>query len=253
MATVTTGKRATLRMDDLYLSTDGDVDASPTNVRITLQNGDYTDFGGSYTFSSATQFTGTVTSIVQVVGGKTVFNVTDVNADAQTLFAYLDAGDILGAQAYALRDADRIAGGGHDDVLYGFDGRDTLFGKGGDDTLMGGAGSDQLYGGRGADTFVYGSILDRMDQDTIHDFSHQEGDKIDLSAIDAKSRSAVDNAFVFDTNGKLAAGEIFLQPVTNGHFNIGYLIYGETDGQPGADFDIYVQTYDALTESDFIL
>jgi hypothetical protein len=252
MAKVTTGKRAALRMDDLFLSTDGEVTASRTNVRVTFDNGDYTDFGGSYTFVSPTQFTGTVTSITQVVGGKTIFSVSDVNADAQTLFGFLDAGDIQGAEAYVLRGKDLIEGNALDDVLYGFGGADTINGNSGNDELTGGLGRDKLNGGLGADTFFYNSVKESgvgVDlRDTIYGFSHAQGDKIDLSAIDANSKSEINNSFKFVAAFSGKAGEL-----TVSHVDAGWLVLGETNGKAGADFSILVKSDVALVASDFNL
>ncbi|MDX6441213.1 MAG: hypothetical protein QOE43_942 [Gaiellaceae bacterium] len=56
-----------------------------------------------------------------------------------------------------------LAGGGHDDVIFGLGGNDTLLGGAGDDriyggsgndVITGGAGADHLYGGRGSDTIL---------------------------------------------------------------------------------------------------
>jgi hypothetical protein len=67
---------------------------------------------------------------------------------------------------------------------------DMLFGGEGNDLLMGGAGRDSLSGGLGADLFRYaesdfaGATLALAD--VITDFSEAQGDRIDLSAIDAQ-------------------------------------------------------------------
>jgi Ca2+-binding RTX toxin-like protein len=56
-----------------------------------------------------------------------------------------------------------LAGGGHDDVIFGVGGNDTLLGGAGDDriyggpgrdVITGGSGADHLYGGPGSDTIV---------------------------------------------------------------------------------------------------
>jgi Tol biopolymer transport system component len=48
-----------------------------------------------------------------------------------------------------------LAGGGHDDVIYGLGGNDTLLGGAGDDRIYGGPGNDVITGGSGAD-HLYG-------------------------------------------------------------------------------------------------
>lgn len=251
MANVKAGKRG-LDMSDLGISLDGTVIASTTNVRVAFANGDYTDFGGSYTFISPTQFTGTVNAITHVVNGKVAFSVTGANADAQTVFALIDSGDILGAQAYVLRQDDKLTGSALGDVLYGFAGNDKIVGGAGDDVLVGGAGTDKLFGEAGADTFAFWSAGDSGlgvgIRDTIADFSHAEGDRIDLSAIDAVARTARNEKFtlVDDFTGK--AGELTVDKV-----GTGWLVSGDTDGRDGADFVILVKSDAALVAADFVL
>jgi Ca2+-binding RTX toxin-like protein len=88
---------------------------------------------------------------------------------------------------------DTIYGGAGDDSLYGNNwlsfslddsGEDVLYGGDGNDYLNGGKGSDTLTGGAGADTFDlhFGSyVYDAYSSiDTITDFSHDQGDKIEV-------------------------------------------------------------------------
>jgi Ca2+-binding RTX toxin-like protein len=252
MAKVTAGKRSALRMDDLGINLDGTVVPSSTNVRISYGNGDFTDFGGTFTFLPGGQFTGTVRTVTHVVSGKTVFSVSGASADAQTLFALIDSGDILGAQAYVLRADDKISGNGLGDVLYGFDGDDTLVGKGGNDVLVGGKGRDSLNGGKGADRFGYWSTEDSgttlATRDTIFGFNHAEGDRIDLSRIDANENTTRNDKFrlVDAFTGK--AGELTIR-----EGGAGWVVSGDTDGKDGADFTILVKTDVPLVSGDFIL
>jgi serralysin len=60
-------------------------------------------------------------------------------------------------------------------------------------------GADTLSGGTGADLFVYTSRFESQlnGSDRITDFSHAEGDRIDLSAIDANPFFLGDQAFFF--------------------------------------------------------
>ncbi len=102
---------------------------------------------------------------------------------------------------------DNIFGGEGNDILYGNLGNDKLFGHAGNDGfhggygndyLSGGAGQDYLRGGVGADTFDFDSAGESLAwgaYDTIADFSWEEGDKIDLSTIDANSLIPGDQAF----------------------------------------------------------
>ncbi|MBN8488093.1 MAG: calcium-binding protein [Burkholderiales bacterium] len=104
--------------------------------------------------------------------------------------------------------ADRVEGGSGDDGLWGGAGADTLTGGTGNDSLQGGAGFDLLAGNEGADHFVVHSAAEvgwQLPQaplelgrfDHIDDFSHGDGDLIDLSAVDARTDQAGDQAFVF--------------------------------------------------------
>lgn len=83
------------------------------------------------------------------------------------------------------------------DLLYGDDGNDSIFGQNGNDYLDGGNGNDYLNGGNGQDTLVGGLGADIFDFDSVSDspaggavdqlyyFNWGQGDKIDLSTIDA--------------------------------------------------------------------
>ncbi len=81
------------------------------------------------------------------------------------------------------------------DVLFGGAGGDHLIGAGGNDTLTGGAGQDTLTGGGGSDSFVFAALTDSKTTapDLITDWV--SGDHIDLSAIDADSKTAGHQAF----------------------------------------------------------
>ena len=67
------------------------------------------------------------------------------------------------------------------------------------DYLAGLGGQDYLVGGAGADRFAYGSIGQSpvAGPDRIADFSHAQGDRIDLASIDANTLVAGDQAFNF--------------------------------------------------------
>ncbi len=56
----------------------------------------------------------------------------------------------------------------------GFYGNDTVVGGAGDDRFEIGRGDDLLTGGAGADRFVFGTVSNRIDEDTITDFTFGE-------------------------------------------------------------------------------
>lgn len=175
-------------------------------------------------------------------------------------------GDYSEAEGDILTGIENVLGSAHDDMalgdgaankLMGAGGNDALFGFGGDDRLEGGAGNDMLYGGaqndtlvggtgmdsmtggNGADKFVYGSAAETgtgaTTRDLIVDFNMAEGDKIDLSAIDANENLAGNQAFIFiGTQGfHDVAGELRFN-----HSNGNTLISGDIDGDGSADFRI---------------
>ncbi len=90
-------------------------------------------------------------------------------------------------------------------TLEGLAGDDVIDGGAGADVLIGGAGADILTGGDGADSFVFKALSDSTvaRPDVIKDL--QSVDKIDLSAIDADTAIAGNQAFhlvgAFDGKG----------------------------------------------------
>jgi len=87
-------------------------------------------------------------------------------------------------------------------VLTGNSAANTLNGSGGNDSLNGGLGKDFLTGSTGVDRFIYTSILDSRvgstARDVITDFNRgSKGEKINLFAIDAYTKTAGNQAFAF--------------------------------------------------------
>ncbi len=120
--------------------------------------------------------------------------------------------------------------------------------------MVGGVGKDQLAGGLGADQFVFTNRLDSgagaAGRDIITDFNRAQGDKIDLSAIDANLRLAGNQAFEFvGTDGfSGSAGELGYQQA-----NGTTLIFADMDGDRRADFSIELSRQIILGENDFLL
>ncbi|MCP8939442.1 VCBS domain-containing protein [Alsobacter sp. SYSU M60028] len=144
---------------------------------------------------------------------------------------------------------DHIQGGAGADRLEGGDGNDFVKGGAGDDWISGGAGHDELTGGGGADRFVFTSLGDSTptSHDDVLDFSQAEGDRIDLSGLDAIAGSP-GSAFTFVATLSGVAGE--LAAMVSGD---GYLVQGDIDGDGKADFVLQVDTHAALTAADFVL
>jgi Ca2+-binding RTX toxin-like protein len=147
---------------------------------------------------------------------------------------------------------DYLTGNGGKDTLRGGANDDTLYGGMGNDRLIGGTGKDTLHGGADADTFVFGSVaecgLTQADADRLVDFSSAQGDKIDLSAIDADVNTPGDQAFNFIGNNNafvpsFGAGQLAF----NGAF-----VEGDINGDLVVDFRIAVNAA-SLSAGDFIL
>jgi serralysin len=146
---------------------------------------------------------------------------------------------------------DTLTGGNNDDGLSGRSGDDTLDGAGGNDLIFGGLGADTMTGGVGNDTFVYTSITHSPAQagfrDIITDFKPSL-DKIDVSAIDARTNVSGEQAFSFIGNQAFsAAGQ------ARAVFSGGTLIQFETSGDGVADFEILLDDTVSLAGTDIIL
>lgn len=146
--------------------------------------------------------------------------------------------------------ANEICGNRQNNTLEGLGGADRLFGDGGCDTLIGGAGADRLTGGFGADVFKF----DDGDStpaafDTITDFFRREGDRIDVSAVDANEATPlVDDRFTFDHDGTIGTGELGIRVIGGQTF-----VVGNTDAD-NTDFEFQVRIFGQVPhESNFIL
>lgn len=107
----------------------------------------------------------------------------------------------------------KITGNSGANKLLGLDGNDTLSGGAGADTLTGGRGNDRMSGGAGADTFILtaDSIGEGLrEKDRISDFSVSDGDRLNLTAIDANTTIDGDQAFVAVAKFNGVAGEMAL-------------------------------------------
>src|SRR5260370_28467800 len=81
-----------------------------------------------------------------------------------------------------------VTGSEFNDILIGNGGNNTLDGRGGNDVLIGNGGNDTLTGGTGSDIFVFqvggfNGNTPPTNNDTITDFTHSDGDRIDLRSI----------------------------------------------------------------------
>ncbi|KQV43355.1 MULTISPECIES: calcium-binding protein [unclassified Rhizobium] len=148
--------------------------------------------------------------------------------------------------------ADTLTGDANANMLVGGAGADVLNGAAGNDTLYGGAGADDLYGGGGKDVFVFKatseSTVSTANRDTIFDFTAD--DKINLSAIDANSKTSTNDPFSFiDTKGFSGkGGELRYEKQASDTY-----IYGDINGDKVADFVIHLDDAVILKSGYFVL
>lgn len=165
---------------------------------------------------------------------------TDVRiAGSQTM------ADLIDLSSFALEGIAAIQGRG---------GADTIIGSAGNDVISGGTGIDSLSGGLGADNFLFargetGKTI--ANGDSILDFSSIEGDRIDLSAIDANSANGTgDDAFTFIGTDAFTnvAGQL-RYAISGGET----LLTGDFNGDGKADLLIHLSNAPALVAADFVL
>lgn len=179
------------------------------------------------------------------------------SAISHTLAANVEALYILGS-AVVTGTGNALA-----NEIYAGSGDSTLNGKEGDDYLVGGAGKDRMIGGTGgdvmwaqdnADTFVFTSYADFGTGgavDTIGDFAHAQGDRIDLKAIDPNAVQSGNQAFSFVGTAAFT---------TDARFQVRYETSGgntivqiDADHDRVADHSILLYGAHALVAGDFIL
>jgi len=147
-----------------------------------------------------------------------------------------------------------VQGGTGADRLYGGAENNLFHGDGDNDRLYGAKGADKLYGETGADTFIFlatgDSTVSSSGRDTIYDFLHGDGDKIDVHSIDANTTLSGNQTFKYIANAAFTdhAGE--LQEYTSGS---GHFIRGDVNGDGTADFAIQIDTNNVFVKGDFIL
>jgi len=153
-------------------------------------------------------------------------------------------------------DALALNGSSSANVITGSSKKDLIEGKNGSDTLIGGPGKDSLSGNESNDRFKFNHLSDSVgaQRDTIFDFSHIEGDKIDVHRIDANTKAGGNQNFHFIGSQHFHHRPGELHFVKHGTF---VTVEGDVSGDGKADFQIDVQnlTHDltSLVKGDFVL
>ena len=113
-----------------------------------------------------------------------------------------------------------------------------------------GAGVDNLTGGLGADVFKLNTTTESLVgllHDAILDFSSLDGDKIDLSVIDAQTNIAGNQAFIGLVNTfSNQSGQLMFDSATHS-------VFGDINGDGIADFQIELLGVNTLSDTDFVL
>jgi len=163
--------------------------------------------------------------------------------------AAINAGDAAGDTYTSV---ENLSGSAFSDTLIGNGTRNMLSGGQGNDKLTGGASGDTLTGGVGADTFDFNSVGDSLAsstrRDVITDFNQAEGDKIDLSGIDAILGTTTNDAFTLVSGYSKTAGELRFD-----HKNGDTFLYGDVNGDGSSDFVVQLTGSFDLTQADFLL
>lgn len=241
--TVTNFNAASLIQISGTLGNDTITGSSQTDFVLAGGGDDVIDGSDGFDFA-AYFFDGAVTVDLSIAGPQ---NTVGAGTDTLTNIEGIEGSNTGG---------DTLIGDASGNTLLGVGGNDTLSGGDGGDVLVGGRGADKLSGGADGDTFHYDSILDSRfgkNHDKITDFVHGTnitGDHIDLSAIDANTKAAGDQAF------KFIGGQAFhhqrgeLHTVTAG---ANLLVQGDVNGDGKADFEILLSGIHHLVKADFIL
>lgn len=119
--------------------------------------------------------------------------------------------------------------------------RNQINGNAGNNVLDGGWGNDKIAGGAGADTFRISTVFQSggaaIEKDIFVDVNFADGDRIDLSMVDANENIDGDQAFVFVSGFSGAGGEAVL--VTSRDYGYKVLIL-DINGDKVADHSVTI-------------
>jgi serralysin len=142
----------------------------------TVIGGAGTDYAYVDGAAAVTASFGSASGVEIVIGGAGNDVLNAIAADT-VMYIYGGGGDDILTQGTA---GGALYGEGGNDTLFGGAGNDTLFGGSDNDVVHAGNGIDILLGGTGADTFYFDG---GTGYDNVYDFSHAEGDIINVQAL----------------------------------------------------------------------
>jgi len=188
-------------------------------------------------------------------GNGTDIALYDEAVAAVTVNLATGTGAAGGAAGDTYSSIENVLGSAYGDTITGHAGANALWGMAGNDVLAGGGGADALKGGAGADRFVYKAISDSTvavaGRDSINDFSHAGGDRIDLMAIDADGNAGNGNtAFTFLGNGAFTGAGHEVRVAVSGGVQV---MQADLNGDKLADMSIVVVSATTLVAADFVL
>jgi Ca2+-binding RTX toxin-like protein len=168
--------------------------------------------------------------------GGTGIDTLDMSAAIADTFVNLGSGDYAHGSATSAQTGN--------DTLWGIENVNT---GSGNDTIVASNAVNIMNGGNGNDTFKFPTAA-AADGDTILGFA--PGDRIDLSAIDANTGTAANDAFTLVTGAEFtAAGQLAVSFETHADGANFTVIQGNIDGNMGADFRIEVEGHHEITSN----
>lgn len=243
-----------------------------TPFSFTVPAGAFTDPNGDkLTYSATLEGGAGLPSWLSFNAATRTFSGTPDNGDVGTLAVLVTASDgtesatdtfeiVIGGGTGGGKDifgtfgADDITGTAASERIFGLLGNDDILGGAGDDTIYGGSGSDFLWGEAGADAFGFDFARESPWKarrfDVLMDFNSAEGDKIDLSGIDANFLKFGNQTFRFEGSGNGYAGR---GQIDYNFYNGDTRVFGYTDRDKDPDFYLEIEGIVDLKASDFVL
>lgn len=189
-------------------------------------------------------------------GGVDTVSYASASAGVTVSLALAGPQNTIGAGLDTLANFENLRGSNFADTLTGDNANNLIEGGRGADVITGSLGADWLAGGSGADRFRYFTVAESPNSpnlcDRILDFNPAEAnERIDVSAIDANSLLAGNQAFVWKgliaNPLALAIGEL---GYTSGGGGIS-VVYGRSTAV--VDFSLRLDGVSALAAGHFIL